>query len=132
MVNGDVFDLNGNGDNDLVEEKKRVVPHAGIKKKVPMVMDGFFVKEGKNNIFKGEKAERAINMFINKDVEEGFAEYVDMETLSENDFNLSVTRYVYKEEEREEIDIDSLNDEISELYTQINSTNQKVLDMLKG
>ena len=55
-----------------------------------------------------------------------------METLSENDFNLSVTRYVYKEEEREEIDIDSLNDEISELYTQINSTNQKVLDMLKG
>ena len=51
MVNGDVFDLNGNGDNDLVEEKKRVVPHAGIKKKVPMVMDGFFVKEGMNNKF---------------------------------------------------------------------------------
>ncbi len=91
-----------------------------------------FVKEGKNNIFKGEEAERAINMFINKEVAEGFAEYVDMETLSENDFNLSVTRYVYKEEEREEIDIEALNDEISDLYTQITSTNKKVLDMLKG
>ena len=91
-----------------------------------------FTKVGKNNVFSGEDSEKAINMFINRDTEEGFAEFVNLETLYENDFNLSVTRYVYKEEEREEIDIEALNDEISDLYTQITSTNKKVLDILKG
>ena len=91
-----------------------------------------FTKIGKNNVFTGEEAEKAIQMFINREIEEGFAEYVDMETLAENDFNLSVTRYVYKEEVREEIDIDALNDEIGDLYTDIIATNKSVIDMLKG
>ena len=33
----------------------------------------------KNNVFTGEEAEKAIQIFINREIEEGFAEYVNME-----------------------------------------------------
>lgn len=97
-----------------------------------MNASGSFTKIGKNNVFTGEEAEKAIQMFINREEEEGFAEFVNMETLAENDFNLSVTRYIYKEEEREEIDIEALNNKISNLYSDIFATNKSVIDMLKG
>jgi type I restriction system adenine methylase HsdM len=91
-----------------------------------------FTKIGNKNLFTGQESEKAINMFIKRETEECFAEYVDMETVAENDFNLSVTRYVYKEEIREEIDIEELNNDISDLYTDIIATNKSVLDMMKG
>lgn len=94
-----------------------------------------FTKIGRHKVFTGEDAERAINMFIAREEEKGFAEYVDMETLAENDYNLSVNLYFNKEEgedeESEEIDINALNDEISDLYTDIIATNKSILDMLK-
>lgn len=43
---------------------------------------------------------------------EHFSRYVDREEIVENDYNLSVSTYVEKEDTREVVDINALNGEI--------------------
>ena len=78
------------------------------------------VKDGSFNAWKGDRNDKTIANYNARTVEEGFSEYVDFETLKANDYNLSVTRYVYTEEERESIDIHALNKKISNLIDEIN------------
>ena len=91
-----------------------------------------FTKKGKHNVFEGEEAEIAINMFINNEIKKDFAELIDLKTIINNNFEISVNSYVYKEEIREEINIELLNDEITEIYEKISLRNKSVIDMLKG
>lgn len=88
-----------------------------------------FTKEGTINFWNHEKT---VEYYNERKVVEGFSEYVDFETLKENDFNLSVTRYVYIEEEMEYIDIKALDEEIDSLYEDIISFRNKNKDLLKG
>lgn len=88
-----------------------------------------FEKDGKNNKFSGEKAERAINTFVQRETVEGFSQYVSNEDIKNSDYNLSVSRYVFQEEDKENIDINSLNDEISDLYEKLSLGNSKIIDM---
>lgn len=85
-----------------------------------------FEKEGKNNKFKGEKAENAIETFLSKTEEIGFSKFVSLEDLKENNYNLSVSRYVFTEDEREYIDIDELNSSISEDYQILFDKNKEI------
>ena len=95
--------------------------------KVKMInLQDNFIKIGRRN-----ELDKDCYKYLNI-LENGSSEYVDLETLVENDYNFSVTRYVYKEEVRDHIDIDALNHEISDLYKDIIATNKSVLDMLKG
>lgn len=94
-------------------------------------------KEDKNKVFKVDKTntawkegkyntidyDKAIDMFVNRKVEEGYSGYVDIKDIEENEWNLSVQRYIFKDEPEEEIDIVELVDEIKELETEIE--NQK-------
>jgi len=51
---------------------------------------------------------------------EGFSGYVSFDDIKENDFNISVQRYVFEEEPEIEIDIEKVSNEIDELEKQIN------------
>lgn len=91
-----------------------------------------FIKEGKNNKFAGEDAEVAIKTFIERKVIDGFSKIVSLDILKESEYNLSVTRYIFKEEEREHIDIESLNNDIDLDYQKLINTNSLFNHIFKG
>jgi len=73
-------------------------------------------KDGKYNTIDYVKT---IDMFVNRKEEEGFSGYVDLQDIEDKDFNLSVQRYIFKDEPEEEIDIVSLISEIKDLKVEI-------------
>lgn len=103
------------------------------KNKIFMVnADQEFKKVEKNNVWQHVKTNKN---YIERIVEEGFSEYVSLETLKENDFNLSVSRYVYVEQVREVVDMTALNKEISDLYSSIDDyrqSNQDLFDSMEN
>lgn len=87
----------------------------GFVKKVIQVPGGYFED---TNI-------ATVILVLSKEKSKGFIEFEDLELkekrqvpiseIEENDYNLSVSTYVVKEEEKEDIDIFALNDEIREV-----------------
>ena len=66
-----------------------------------------------------EKLKGAVKEYRNREDIEYFSRYVDNSEIEENDYNLSVSTYVEKEDTREKIDIKVLNKEISETVKKI-------------
>ncbi len=73
-----------------------------------------FKKETNNNILEEENIAAIVDEFANRTDKQYFSRYVDVEEIVQNDYNLSVSTYVEKEDTREIIDIKVLNKEIEE------------------
>ena len=78
-----------------------------------------FEKEGKNNKFSGEKAEKAISNFIDRKEEKGFSEFITKTVIEENLYNLSVSRYIFLDDKENIIDIDQINCDIEKIYNSL-------------
>ena len=78
-----------------------------------------FEKDGKNNKFIGNEAEKAISTFILKNNIIGFSEFIPQSVIVKNSYNLSVSRYIFEDDDIENIDITKLNNDIDELYLNI-------------
>lgn len=74
-----------------------------------------FVKVGTKNKLSEENRKRILDSFVGRKDIEYFTKLVDHSVVSENDYNLSVSSYVIKEDTREIIDIKELNREIEEI-----------------
>ena len=74
-----------------------------------------FEKVTNNNKLTTENIEKIVNEFSSREDVEYFARCVPYAEIQENDFNLSVSTYVEKEDKREVIDIVKLNAEIKEI-----------------
>ncbi|WGI36696.1 type I restriction-modification system subunit M [Mesomycoplasma lagogenitalium] len=79
-----------------------------------------FKKEKNNNILEDKNINKIVEKFVNKENENYFARFVTKEEIEENDYNLSVSSYVEKEDTREKIDIKVLNAQIKETVFKIN------------
>ena len=90
-----------------------------------------FKKETNNNILKPENIEKIVNEFREKTDVEYFARLVDNSEIAENDYNLSVSTYVEKEDTREKIDIDVLNKEIEETVKRIDDLRVSINEIVK-
>lgn len=73
---------------------------------------GLFKKETNNNILTEDHIERIMQTFDSKVDTEHFAKSVSVETIANNDYNLSVSSYVEAKDNREVIDIQKLNAEL--------------------
>ncbi|MDD7352953.1 MAG: N-6 DNA methylase, partial [Peptoniphilaceae bacterium] len=62
---------------------------------------------------------------------EYFSRYVDKAEIEENDYNLSVSTYVEKEDTREKIDIKVLNREIEETVKKIDELRASLNEIIK-
>ncbi|MCI6988814.1 MAG: N-6 DNA methylase, partial [Campylobacter sp.] len=62
---------------------------------------------------------------------EYFSRYVDKAEIEENDYNLSVSTYVEKEDTREKIDIKVLNREIEETVKKIDELRASINEIVK-
>lgn len=74
-----------------------------------------FEKVTNNNKLTPENIEKIVNEFVSRADVEFFSRSVPYSEIQENDFNLSVSTYVEKEDRREAIDIVKLNAEIREI-----------------
>lgn len=74
-----------------------------------------FEKVTNNNKLTPENIEKIVNEFTSREDVEYFSRSVPYSEIQENDFNLSVSTYVEKEDKREVIDIVKLNAEIKEI-----------------
>jgi type I restriction enzyme M protein len=77
-----------------------------------------YLKVGKFNEWQEEKS---LYNYANRILEEGLSGYVSISDIKDNDFNLSVQRYVFKDEPEEVIDIVELNSDIIKLSEDIMS-----------
>ncbi|QLB13305.1 type I restriction enzyme M protein [Bisgaardia hudsonensis] len=80
-----------------------------------------FKKETNNNILEEKNIDHIVEEFRNRSNQEYFSKYVDKAEIEENDYNLSVSTYVEKEDTREIIDIKVLNKEIEETVAKIDT-----------
>lgn len=78
-----------------------------------------FKKETNNNILSEKNIENILQEFRDRSDKEYFSRYVDLSEIKENDYNLSVSSYVEKEDTREKIDIKVLNKEIAQTVKKI-------------
>ena len=90
-----------------------------------------FKKETNNNILDNSNIKNILTQFRDRTDKEHFARYVDTSEIKENDYNLSVSNYVEKEDTREVIDIKVLNQEIEETVKKIDSLRQSIDNLVK-
>ncbi|WP_150539575.1 type I restriction-modification system subunit M [Actinobacillus vicugnae] len=80
---------------------------------------GLFKKETNNNVLTDEHIAQILKLFSEKVDVAHLAQSVENSQIAENDYNLAVSSYVEAEDTREVIDIQALNQEISETVAKI-------------
>lgn len=81
--------------------------------------EDFFKKETNNNVLTKEHIKRIMEMFDSKADVEHVAKTVDNKIIEENDYNLSVSSYIEAKDNREQVDIATLNAEIAKTVEKI-------------
>ena len=90
-----------------------------------------FKKETNNNILEEKNINVIVDEFRNRTDKEYFSRYVNKVEIVENDYNLSVSTYVEKEDTREVIDIKVLNMEIEETVKKIDKLRASINEIVK-
>lgn len=90
-----------------------------------------FVKEGKKNKLKAHNREKILQTYIERKAIKHFSALVAMEQIQENDYNLSVNRYVEQEDTKEIIDIKALQLEISQIVKKQSALRNSLESIIK-
>ena len=90
-----------------------------------------FKKETNNNILVEENINTIVEEFRERTDKQYFSRYVDKVEIEENDYNLSVSTYVEKEDTREVIDIKALNKEIEETVKKIDELRASIDEIVR-
>ncbi|GAA8091999.1 hypothetical protein HpNP4_25980 [Helicobacter pylori] len=90
-----------------------------------------FVKEGKKNKLKEHNREKILQTYIERKAIKHFCALADIEKIKENDYNLSVNRYVEQEDTKEAIDIKALNIEIAQIVAKQSALRNSLESIIK-
>lgn len=90
-----------------------------------------FKKETNNNILSEKNIETILNTYISKEEKEYFARNVEKAEIEANEYELSVSIYVEKEDTKEKIDIKVLNKEIKETVKRIDVLRKEIDEIVK-
>lgn len=90
-----------------------------------------FKKETNNNILEEKNISAIVDEFRERKEIKYFSRYVEIKEIEENDYNLSVSTYVEKEDTREKIDIKVLNRDIAETVKRIDELRAAIDDIVK-
>ncbi|WP_291946940.1 type I restriction-modification system subunit M [Campylobacter sp.] len=88
-----------------------------------------FVKDGKRNKLTEQNISNILRIYKAREEQKHFSSLACMEQIQQNDYNLSVNRYVEQENTEEIIDIKALNQEIKEIVKRQTSL-RKSLDSI--
>lgn len=90
-----------------------------------------FKKETNNNILEEKNIDAIVQAFRDRTDTAYFSRYVDKAEIEDNDYNLSVSTYVEKEDTREKIDIKVLNKEIEETVKKIDELRASINEIVR-
>ena len=90
-----------------------------------------YVKVTNNNKLTDKNIENIVKIFTDRKDIEYMAKLVSNKEIAENDYNLSVSTYVEKEDTREKIDIVELNKQIQEIVAKENSLREEIDKIVK-
>jgi type I restriction enzyme M protein len=90
-----------------------------------------FESKTNNNILNNDNIDNIVKGWRKKKSIEYFCEYVDNKIIVDNDYNLSPSTYVEKEDTREKIDIDVLNKQIDVTVDKINILRASIDEIIK-
>lgn len=90
-----------------------------------------FIKVTNNNKLTEENISNILNAYKDKEEKEYFSKIIPNSIIAENDYNLSVSTYVEKEDMREKIDIDRLNREIEEIVKREDMLRKEINKIIK-
>ncbi len=93
--------------------------------------EDFFKKVTNNNLLTDEHIEKIMDIFDAKEDVSYIAKFVDNNTIAENDYNLSVSSYVEAKDNREQVNIQQLNQEISTTVEKINRLRADIDEIIK-
>ena len=82
--------------------------------------ESFFTKETNNNVLENKHIDRIIDIFDKKEDVDYIAKSVDYKSITENDYNLSVSSYIEVEDTRPKTDIKELNERIRRIVEREN------------
>ena len=91
-----------------------------------------FKKETNNNILTDEHIAHIMQLFRDKADVAHLAHSVDYEHIKANDYNLAVSSYVEAQDTREVIDIQVLNQEITEIVSKVNDLRDGINQVIAG
>ena len=89
------------------------------------------VKVTNNNKLTEENISNILEAYKNKVDKDYYSKVVSNKEIAENDYNLSVSTYVEKEDTREVIDIDKLNAEIDEIVKKEDELRKEIAKIIK-
>lgn len=90
-----------------------------------------FVRSTNKNKLTDQNIEKILNAFANRKDIEHFAKLVHNQDIAKNDYNIAVPSYVARKEEKEEIDIHRLNEEIKEIVTRQQKLREAIDEIIK-
>ncbi len=90
-----------------------------------------FVRSGNKNKLTDQNIARIMDAYIQRKDMEHFARLVHHDHIVENDYNLAVSNYVVKKEEREEINIHALNAEIERIVARQEQLRKAIDEIVK-
>lgn len=90
-----------------------------------------YKKETNNNILDENNIQTIIEEFRDRTDKKYFSRYVSIEEVVENDYNLSVSTYVEKEDTREKVDIKELNQQIDETVKKIDELRDSIKQIVR-
>jgi len=90
-----------------------------------------FVRKGNKNKLSEENRQKILDSFTDRQNIDYFAKVATYEDVVANDYNLSVSTYVEKEDTREIIDIKVLNKEIEETVKKIDALRASINEIVK-
>lgn len=91
-----------------------------------------FKKETNNNVLTAEHIEQIIELFDKKENIAHLASQVAYQHIVDNDYNLSVSSYVEAKDTREVIDIQALNQEITQIVDKVNNLRNGINQVIAG
>ena len=93
--------------------------------------EDFFKKGTNNNVLLPEHIDRIVEIFSDKEEVQYVATSVDNNVIAENDYDLSVNKYVESEDKREVIDIVKLNAEVAQTVKRIDVLRADIDSIIK-
>lgn len=93
--------------------------------------EDFFKKVTNNNLLTDDHIDKIMEIFDSKEDVPHVAKSVDNKIVADNDYNLSVSSYVEAKDNREQVDIKQLNEEISVTVEKINKLRADIDSIIK-
>ena len=90
-----------------------------------------FANDKNQNRLRKEDIIKIVSVYKSRTIEKKYSYLASLEEIRQNDYNLNIPRYVDTFEEEEEIDIEAVQQRITQINTELLETEKEMAEYLK-